>query len=113
LSAPRILCLGLLGVLLLAATASLPPLRQADAPIRTRIEPYYIENAIAQTATPNIVSAILADYRSFDTFGETTVVFAAGLAVFLLLGRQEEERGAPPHPRPGSRAGPPVERERP
>jgi len=98
------LCLGLLGVLLLVATASLPPLRQADAPIRTRVEPYYIENAIAQTATPNIVSAILADYRSFDTFGETTVVFAAGLAVFLLLGRQEDDRGSAPEAPPDSRA---------
>lgn len=72
------------------ATASLPPLRQADVPIRTRIEPYYVTRVVEETATLNIVSAILADYRSFDTFGETTVVFAAGLAVFLLLGRHDD-----------------------
>lgn len=74
-----------------AAAGSLPPLREAEVPIRTRIEPYYLTHVEEQTATLNIVSAILADYRSFDTFGETTVVFAAGLAVFLLLGRHDDE----------------------
>lgn len=35
---------------------------------------------------PNIVTIILASFRSYDTFGETTVVFAAAVGVFLLLG---------------------------
>ncbi len=83
--------LAALAVLFMTASTSLPPLRSGDAPIRTRVEPYYIEHVVEQTATLNIVSAILADYRSFDTFGETTVVFAAGLAVYLLLGRREDE----------------------
>ena len=82
----------LLAVILIGGTSWLPPLRSGEVPIRTRVEPYYIENAVEQTHTPNIVSAILADYRSFDTFGETTVVFAAGLAVYLLLGRREDDR---------------------
>ncbi len=86
------LILGSLTVLLIGASFSLPPLRTVDVPIRTRVEPYYIENAVEQTGTPNIVSAILADYRSFDTFGETTVVFTAGLACYLLLGRREDDR---------------------
>ena len=34
------------------------------------------------------VSAVLAAYRGFDTFGEATVVFAAGVAVLVVL-RQE------------------------
>ena len=38
-----------------------------------------------ETSVPNLVTAVLADYRSFDTMFETTVVFAAGLACFLLL----------------------------
>jgi len=46
-----------------------------------------VRNAIRDMDTPNIVSAILADYRGYDTFGETTVVFAAGLACYLLLRR--------------------------
>ena len=38
---------------------------------------------------PNIVTAVLASYRGYDTFGETVVIFTAGLAVLLLLGIQE------------------------
>ncbi len=87
---PAYLALGLLSGLLLYAVAALPPLRNPDSPIRTGVERYFVENAVEDTATPNIVSAILADYRSFDTFGETTVVFTAGLACYLLLGRREE-----------------------
>jgi len=74
-------------VLLLLAGGSLPPLRAVDSPISRTVEAYYVENAIRDMDTPNIVSAILADYRGYDTFGETTVVFAAGLACFLLLRR--------------------------
>lgn len=87
-----VFCVAALGALFLVASQSLPPLRTADTPIRRRVEPYYVANAVADTATPNIVSAILADYRGFDTFGETTVVFTAGLACYLLLGRRESER---------------------
>lgn len=46
---------------------------------------YYIQYAEEDTATPNMVTAILADYRGFDTMFETAVIFAAGLAVFVLL----------------------------
>lgn len=74
-------------LLLLVAGATLPPLRQLDSPISQNVEAYYVRNAIRDMDTPNIVSAILADYRGYDTFGETTVVFAAGLACYLLLRR--------------------------
>jgi multicomponent Na+:H+ antiporter subunit B len=52
---------------------------------------YYTLNAYKQTHTKNIVTAVLADYRAFDTLGESLVVFVAGVAVALLLGRKEEE----------------------
>ena len=35
---------------------------------------------------PNIVTAVLASYRGYDTLGETVVIFTAGLGVLLLLG---------------------------
>ena len=52
---------------------------------------YYVENAYEDTDTPNMVTATLADYRSFDTLGETVVVFAAGLACALILRRSRTE----------------------
>lgn len=92
MSGRALLILAPLSGVLIAGSMSLPPLRSADVPIRTRVEPYYIEHAVEQTETPNVVSAILADYRGFDTFGETTVVFTSGLACYLLLGRREDDQ---------------------
>ncbi len=39
---------------------------------------------------PNLVTAVLASYRSFDTLGETTVVFTAGAGVVALLRRRRK-----------------------
>jgi multicomponent Na+:H+ antiporter subunit B len=46
---------------------------------------YYIQSAYSDTKTPNMVTAILGDYRGFDTLGETIVVFAGGIACFFIL----------------------------
>ncbi len=42
---------------------------------------------------PNIVTAILASYRGYDTLGETAVIFTAGVAVLLILRRNDESEG--------------------
>lgn len=76
-----------IGIVLLWATSTLPPLRKPDNPIAGHVEAYYVERTFEDTATPNLVTAILADYRGYDTFGETTVIFAAGLSCYLLLRR--------------------------
>ena len=43
---------------------------------------------------PNVVTSVLADYRGYDTLGETTVIFTAGIGVMLLL-RGTRRRGRP------------------
>jgi multicomponent Na+:H+ antiporter subunit B len=40
---------------------------------------------------PNVVTAVLASYRGYDTLGETTVVLTAGIAVLLILRRGRDE----------------------
>jgi len=52
-----------------------------------------LERSIEETGVPNVVTAVLADYRSFDTLGETTVIFTAGIGVMLLL-RGRRKRGS-------------------
>ncbi len=52
---------------------------------------YYVENAYEDAATPNMVTVTLADYRGFDTLGETVVIFTAGLACALILRRSRSE----------------------
>ncbi len=50
----------------------------------------YMEEGPNETNVPNMVTYILADYRGYDTLGETTVIFTAGVAVMLLLRRREK-----------------------
>ncbi len=52
---------------------------------------YYVRNAYKDTHTPNMVTAILADYRSYDTLGEETVIMTAGLICFLLLRKRRKD----------------------
>ena len=77
-------------------TFALPPFGVADAPIHTHVSPRYIADSEAHLMPPNVVTAVLADFRGFDTLGETTVIFTAGIGVLLLLkGRRRKLEGAP------------------
>lgn len=84
------------GALLIYGTLDLPPYGDPQAPIHHHVVPRYIEDSLAETGVPNIVTSVLASYRGYDTLGETTVIFTAGIGVMLLLGgmwnRREEER---------------------
>ncbi len=57
-----------------------------NAPAHQHVAPRYIEQGPQEVGMPNIVTAVLASYRGYDTFGETVVIYTAGLAVLLLLG---------------------------
>lgn len=81
--------LGVLGVLLLYGAIDLPRFGDLEAPANAYLSPTYIEQSLAHTKTPNIVTAVLMDYRSLDTLIETAVVFTAGVACALLLRRHE------------------------
>lgn len=80
------------GLLLLYGGLSLPLRGDARAPASTHVSPRFIEQGLEETGTPNIVSAVLADYRSFDTLGETLVIFTAGMACFFIMARKRGER---------------------
>jgi len=88
------------GAALIWGTFSLPPFGIADAPIHTHTVPRYINDTVKETMVPNVVTSVLADYRGYDTLGETTVIFTAGIGVMLLLKgrrrRREKKAGASP-----------------
>ncbi len=82
------------GAALLYATADMPPFGAPGNPIHQHVAPYYIDRSLEETSVPNMVTAVLASYRGYDTLGETTVIFTAGVAVLVLLGgrrRREDE----------------------
>jgi len=76
------------GGLLVYGTLGLPAFGDADSPIHKHVAPRYLEQGPAETGAPNIVTAVLASYRGYDTLGETTVIFTAGVGVILLLRRR-------------------------
>ena len=75
------------GALLIYATIDMPDWADPHSPASTHVSPRYIEKTVEETATPNIVTSVLADYRGYDTFGETTVIFTAAMVCILLLRR--------------------------
>ncbi len=77
---------GITGAALVYGTWDIPSFGDPNAPAQTHVARYYIENALPETGVPNIVTAVLASYRGFDTLGEVAVVFTAGVAVLLLIG---------------------------
>ena len=63
----------------------IPAVDDAKAPVHSYISGFYIENSIPQTGAHNIVTAVLADYRGFDTLFETCVMFLAGITALMVL----------------------------
>lgn len=59
-------------------------LPQFGSPIM-KVASYYIENGLTQTGAANIVSAIILDYRGYDTFGEAVVLFTSVLGVVTIM----------------------------
>jgi multicomponent Na+:H+ antiporter subunit B len=84
-----LVAVGFLGALLLLATHEFPAWGDPASPASVHVSPRYLMRGFEETGTPNIVTAVLADYRGYDTLVETVVIFTAGLGCWLLLRRPE------------------------
>lgn len=73
------------GAALVWGTFSLPDFGTDRSPIHSHVVPRYLADSKAHSMPPNVVTAVLADFRSYDTLGETTVIFTAGIGILLLL----------------------------
>ena len=83
---PAIVAVGT-GAALIWGTWGLPPFGAADTPLHNHVGGEYLVRTMPETGIPNAVGSVLASYRGFDTLGETTVVFTAGIGVLMLLKR--------------------------
>lgn len=94
--------LGLLAVvitggLLLYAVEDFPAWGDHQSPAtESRISRHYIQQTYSETSVPNMVTAVLADYRGYDTMFETVVIFVAGIAILALLRKQPDSILTPP-----------------
>ena len=75
------------------ATADLPDRADPNAPANVHLSPEFLKLTEEEIEIPNLVTAVLADFRSYDTLGEIVVIFTAGLAVLLVLMRGYRREG--------------------
>ncbi|MCZ6674522.1 MAG: hypothetical protein O7C75_16465 [Verrucomicrobia bacterium] len=74
------------GILLLQAERDFPDWGDPASPANNyRLSQHYITQTFTETTVPNMVTAVLADYRGYDTMFETVVIFTAGIAIIGIL----------------------------
>ena len=89
-----LLVVAVTGAALIYGTLDMPHFGDPDAPAHQHVAPRYLEKSQEEIGIPNVVTGVLASYRGYDTLGELTVIFTAGVGVLALLGirrrRQDE-----------------------
>jgi multicomponent Na+:H+ antiporter subunit B len=73
------------GAVLIYGTIDMPRFGAPDNPVHRHVAPRYLEESPNEIGIPNVVTSVLASYRSYDTLGETAVIFTAVVGVLLLL----------------------------
>ena len=99
-ASPRLLSLAVVvmaALVVIYATFDKPRFGALDAPVQVHVSPWYIEKTRELIEIPNVVTAVLASFRGYDTLGEVVVVFTAGIGVLFLLatGTASAGKGSP------------------
>lgn len=79
-------------LIVIYATFDKPRFGDPMAPVHLHVAPWYIEKTPEYIDIPNVVTAVLASFRGYDTLGEVFVVFTAGIGVLFLLGSRPRGR---------------------
>ena len=87
-----LVCIGIL-LLLIKTVLALPPFGDVNNPYNNEVARRYIEKGLEETGAVNMVAGLILDYRAFDTFGESTVLFTAACAVVLILKLRPKKKG--------------------
>lgn len=83
-------CIALITILLVAVSY-LPPVGSAENPSNNEVVEKYVVDGLQDTGAVNIVTGMILDYRAFDTFGESNVLFIATCTVLILMRRDKKK----------------------
>ena len=72
---------------LMVTVLQLPLFGSPDNPAVNEVVERYVEKGLEETGAVNMVAGMILDYRAFDTFGESSVLFLAGTCLAMLLMR--------------------------
>lgn len=86
-----LVCIGIIGVLLFTV-AYLPEFGNQTNPDNNEVSQRYIEKGLEETGATNIVAGMILDYRAFDTYGESNVLFIACCCVLILLRNDDKKK---------------------
>jgi len=87
-----LIVLAVLSAVLFVASFDQPRLGDPLAPVHQHVAPWYLSETPKLIDIPNVVSAILASFRGYDTLGEVLVVFTAGIGVLSVLSFRPKKR---------------------
>jgi len=82
-----------LGLFLVLASYAFLEMPEFGEPL-LRTSQHYLDNGLAETGASNIVTAIILDYRAYDTLGEVTVLFVSVLGAIVIMRRIGRKRVA-------------------
>ena len=77
----------LVGLMLVWGSLDMPLFGDPNAPAHQHVAPRYLEESPHEIGLPNVVTAVLASYRGYDTMGEVFVIFTAAVGVIAIIGR--------------------------
>lgn len=80
-----VVCCVALVLILLVAVSYLPPVGNPNNPAHNEVVDKYVQDGLQDTGAVNIVTGMILDYRAFDTFGESNVLFIATCTVLILM----------------------------
>jgi multicomponent Na+:H+ antiporter subunit B len=92
LRALPLVAVALLCAVLVVVGFAHPALGDPAAPVHQHVAPWYLSETPRLIDIPNVVTAILASFRGYDTLGEVIVVFTAGIGVLSVLGFRPRKR---------------------
>ncbi len=77
---------------MLVTVAKSPSFGEASNPANNEVVEKYLADSIKDTGAVNAVAGMILDYRAFDTFGESTVLFVAAGTVIILLRNDQKKK---------------------
>lgn len=81
-------------VVMLKVVMNLPMFGDPGNITNNEVAARYLEKGIEETGAINFVAGMILDYRAFDTFGESNVLFMAVVAVLMLLQKDSKNASA-------------------
>ncbi|MFC1556522.1 hydrogen gas-evolving membrane-bound hydrogenase subunit E [candidate division KSB1 bacterium] len=81
------------GLFLVFASFAFVDLHPFSEPLM-RTSQHYLENGLSETGAGNTVTAIILDYRAYDTLGEMTVLFLSALGAGVIMRKVGRKRNS-------------------